>query len=77
MVVMITKAEWELRQEQWAALHRWEESQTALPFAPEDAIASVGTLYEWLPPEARHREEDPERKGVQRMYTLLEHLSRR
>jgi hypothetical protein len=74
---MITKAEWDLRQKQWAAFRRWEESQAPLPYTPEAAIASVGTLYEWLPPDARHRDDDPERKGIQRMNMLLACLSRR
>ena len=68
---MITKAEWEARQQQWAEFHRWEETQPPPEHSPEYLIAAVGALYDWLPAQSRIPEDDPDRSGVKRMHFLL------
>lgn len=73
---MITRAEWEERQQQWAEFNRWEESQPPVEHSDSYLIAAAGALYEWLPKESRTPQDDPERTGIQRMHFLLSLLKR-
>jgi hypothetical protein len=68
---MMSKAEWELRQQQWAEYRRWASSEKPLEFSPEESIADVGTILEWIPAAVRAEDPDPERLGVRRMHYLL------
>ena len=61
------RAEGFARYAEWAASHPAHMS-------PADAVASIGALYELLPPESRRRLVDP--SGVRRMHDLLGQLSR-
>jgi hypothetical protein len=74
---VINKAEWDLRQQQWAEYRRWAESEPPLELAAEDAIANVGTILAWIPEDVRQEERDPEKLGVQRMHFLLRQLADR
>jgi hypothetical protein len=74
---VITKAEWDLRQQQWAEYRRWAESEPPIELPAEDAIANVGTILEWMPEAVRQEDRDPEKLGVQRMHFLLSHLAGR
>ena len=69
--IVISKAQWELRERQWAEYRRWAEAQPPLPAATEESIADVGTILEWIPEAARSEDRDPERSGVRRMHYLL------
>lgn len=51
----------------------WEASHPSR-MTPADAVASIGALYELLPPDARRRPVDP--SGVARMRDALRVLSR-
>jgi hypothetical protein len=68
---VISPAEWDLRQQQWAEYRRWADSEAPLEHAAEDALANVGTILEWIPEAVRQEERDPEKLGVQRMHFLL------
>lgn len=56
-----------------AALRRFQAWKAEHPsrLDPTAAIAAVGFLYDLLPPEARHRESDPEFEGVRHMRQAL------
>ena len=73
--IVISKAEWVARQQQWAELHRWERAQPPEEYSPEEALEALSALLEWIPESVRAREQDPERRGVQRMHALLRLLS--
>ena len=49
---MVSKRDWELRQAQWAAFHRWEASRE-LDAHPEAALADIGAVYELRPKGSR------------------------
>ena len=68
---MITKAEWDARQQQWAELHRWERAQPPTEYSPDDAVDGAGTILEWISESVRAEERDPDRRGVRRMHALL------
>ena len=68
---MITREQWEERQQQWAELHRWEREQPPIEYSPDDAIDGVGEILEWIPKAVRSEERDPERLGIQRMNSLV------
>ncbi len=68
------KALMERRNRALNAFNRWESEHPRRDLGSEQIFASLGTLYALLPPDARHREEDPERKGVQIMHQMLRHL---
>lgn len=53
------------------AFNRWESEHPRRDLGSEQIFASLGTLYAMLPPDARRRKEDPERKGVQIMHQML------
>ena len=72
---MITKEEWLLRQQQWREYHNWEAAQPPAIHPPDQAIADIGTILEWIPESVRQEDRDPERRGVQRMHYLLGYLS--
>jgi hypothetical protein len=74
---VITKAEFELRKRQLEDFNRWEREQPPREMTPEECLAALGALYEWLPESTRAEERDPERLGVRRMHELLGLLSRR
>ena len=61
------------RVEGFARYAEWSASHPA-HLSPADAVASIGALYELLPPESRRRPVDP--SGVRRMHELLGQLSR-
>jgi len=72
---VITQAEWSVRQQQWAEYRRWAQAETPLLLAPEDSIADIGALLEWIPESTRNEMPDPDRRGVRRMHSLLGLLS--
>jgi hypothetical protein len=53
------------------AFNRWESEHPRKDPGSERIFASLGTLYALLPPDARRREEDPERRGIQTMHQML------
>ena len=74
---MISKRDWELRQAQWAAFHRWEASRGPDPHPPEAAMADVGAVYEWFPENVRLEDRDPDKIGIRRMQAVLAALGKR
>ena len=68
---MITRAEWELRRQQWAEFNRWEAQQPLMERAPDDILADLGTIWSWLPTEVRERDPDPQKTGIQKMSAAL------
>jgi hypothetical protein len=73
----ISKADWELRRRQWADFNRWEREQPPQERTPDEYLAAMGALYEWLPEPTRAEERDRERQGVRRMHELFRLLSAR
>ena len=73
---MITKQDWELRQSQWDAFHKWEASQEPDPCSAEAAIGDVGAILEWLPEDVRRQDPDPDKTGIRRMHAILGLLAR-
>jgi len=53
------------------AFNQWESKHPRKDPGSEQIFASLGTLYALLPPDARRREEDPERRGIQIMHQML------
>ena len=74
-MVMVTRADFELRRQQWARLNRWEREEPRPELTPEQCLAALGALYELLPESTRFEDRDPERQGVRRMHELLRLLS--
>lgn len=72
---MITPAEWNLRQQQWAEYRRWARAEVLTALSPDQSIADLGTILEWIPETLRNQDPDPEKLGVQRMHFLLGLLS--
>ena len=68
------KARFEKRNRALTAFNRWEADHLSSSQSSEQVFASLGTVYELLPPETRHREEDPDRSGIQAMHRALQHL---
>jgi hypothetical protein len=67
----------EERRRQWAEYNRWEAEQPPVERAAGDMIADVGAMWNWLAPEDRIRDEDPEKLGIQKMRAALAHLKPR
>jgi hypothetical protein len=67
---MISKEDWELREKQWAAFHRWEATQPPDSHPPGAALADIGMILDWMP-EVRMFDSDPEKKGIRRMQEIL------
>jgi hypothetical protein len=61
------------RAEALARFAEWESSHPVM-LTPATAVASIGALYQLLPPAARARPIDT--AGVGRMHRALRHLSR-
>ena len=73
---MITKQEWELRQSQWDAFHKWEASQDPDPCPPAEAIGDLGAILDWLPEDVQRQDADPAKTGIRRMHAILGLLAR-
>lgn len=67
----LTKTQWLERQQQWRAYGEWAASQPLVADSPEDTLADVGAILEWLPADVRNADRDPERLGVRRMHFVL------
>jgi hypothetical protein len=74
---VITRAEWDLRQSQWAEHQRWVDAQAPPEVDPEQVIADLGALLEWMPTSTQVEVVDPAKLGVQRMHFLLGRLQNR
>ena len=72
---MLDRAAWQKRQQQWREYHRWAATQPLREFRPEEAIADVAAMLEWIPESVRREERDPERCGVRRMHAILRLVS--
>jgi hypothetical protein len=68
---VITRAEWDVRRQQWAEYRRWAQAEAPAEHSPEHSIADVGTILEWIPAAVRSEERDPGKLSVQRMHFLL------
>jgi hypothetical protein len=74
---MSLRDELEQRERQWEAFHRWEAEQPpAEARPPEEVLADLGAICNWLPPEVRLKDPDPEKLGIQRMRAALALLKR-
>ena len=62
---MMTKDQWRERENQWAGFHRWEAEQPLPDRSAGDIIADLGAIWDWLPPEVRLEDPDPEKRGIQ------------
>jgi hypothetical protein len=69
--VMITKHDWELRQSQWDAFHRWEDSRDPEPHPTAAAIGDLGAILEWLPGDVQCQDSDPAKTGIRRMHAIV------
>ncbi len=67
---MITKQDWERRQSQWAAFHRWEATQDTDAGLAAAAIGDLGAILEWLPEDVQRRDEDSAKTGIRRMHAI-------
>ena len=74
---MITKTDWDQRQQEWAAFNRMRREEIRPERPPEIILDDIGALLEWAPAEVKAEERDPERRGVRRMQELLGQLSPR
>ncbi|HYM10314.1 MAG TPA: hypothetical protein VEU62_06265 [Bryobacterales bacterium] len=74
---MTLREQIEQRRSEWAEFNRWEAEQPAVERSPEEIMADLAAIWDWLPPEARLRDEDPEKLGVQAMRRALSHLKPR
>jgi hypothetical protein len=68
------KEQFELRERQWAAFHRWEATQPLPERSPATILADLGTIWHWLPPEVRTEDPDPGKLGIQKMRAALGRL---
>jgi len=68
---VISKADWDLRQKQWAEFNRLKRTEIRPEYSPEQVLGFISMFLEWIPESARAEERDPERHGVQRMHALL------
>jgi hypothetical protein len=73
---MITKQDWELRQSQWAAFHKWEAAQDPDPCLATTAIGDLGAILDWLPEDVRNHDSDPAKAGIRRMNAIAALLAR-
>ena len=65
----------EARNRSLNAFNKWESTHPGSEINSQQIFASLGTIYELLPPEARRREEDPNRSGIRAMHRALRHLN--
>ena len=72
---MVSKRDWELRQAQWAAFHRWEASRELDAHPPEAALADIGAVYEWFPKDVHLEDRDPDKIGIRRVQAVLAALA--
>ena len=72
---MILRTDWNIRQQQWAEYHRWAQAELPQDSVPEESIADIGAILEWIPESVHAEQRDPERLGVRRMHYLLGRLS--
>ena len=56
------------------AFNKWEAEHPRPERDLEQVFASLGTIYDLLPEEARRRNDDPTYLGVQTMRRALRHL---
>ena len=68
------KTQIEKRNRALAAFNRWEAKHPGNRLSVQQTFASLGTLYDLLPPEARRRSEDRNRSGIRTMHRILGHL---
>ena len=68
---MTLKEQLELRERQWAAFHAWEAEQPPIERPAADILADIGAIWEWLPPEIRLEDPDPEKLGIRKMRAAL------
>lgn len=71
---MAEREEYEERRRQWAAFHRWEAKQAPVERSPAALLADIGAIREWLSPEARLADPDPQKLGIQAMRRALARL---
>ncbi|MEK7407929.1 MAG: hypothetical protein AAB225_22895 [Acidobacteriota bacterium] len=64
------------RMRQWAEFNRWEAQQPPVERDAGAILADLGTIWQWLPPDVRTADPDPEKRGVQAMQAVLRRLSR-
>jgi hypothetical protein len=72
---VISKAGWRLRREQWREYRSWAAAESPALHPPDQVIADIGTILEWIPESVRREDRDPDRQGVRRMHYLLGLLS--
>ena len=68
---MSQREQYEGRHRQWEAFHRWEAQQLPIARPPAAILADIGAIREWLPPEARLADPDPQKLGIQAMRRAL------
>ncbi|MGA2329014.1 MAG: hypothetical protein ABSH05_22325 [Bryobacteraceae bacterium] len=71
-----TRQQLEIRRRQWEAFHRWEREHPAPARDPAEILADLGAIWNWLPPEVRIEDPDPQKLGIQRMRAALAQLRR-
>jgi hypothetical protein len=71
---MTRKEQLDIRRQQWEAFNRWESENPAPAREPAEILADLGTIWNWMPPEVRAEDPDPQKLGIQRMRSALAHL---
>ena len=69
------KTQIEARNRSLNVFNKWESTHPGREKNSQQIFASLGTIYELLPLEARRRVEDPDRSGIRAMHRALRHLN--
>ena len=63
------------RLRQWAEYNRWEAQQPPIERSPAEIVADVGAIWDWLPPDVRLQDPDPDKQGIKAMRSALARLT--
>ena len=74
---MITKEQWRAREEQWKKFHEWEDAQPLPERSTEEIFQYLNAILSLAPPQAVTEDPDPEKRGIQKLRSMLERLSAR
>jgi hypothetical protein len=71
---MTTPEQLRQRLEKWAAFNRWEDQHLQPQRPPQQILADLGTIWNWLPPEVRSTDPDPEKTNIRNLRAALAKL---
>ena len=73
---MTLREQLEERRRQWEAFNRWEAEQAPVERDSANILADLGAILQWMPPEARLYDPDPEKLGITKLRKAFAALSR-